>query len=98
MTENLEQIKRAIEIETQYRYIDIHGKTQPFSSFIKNEAKKFYKKSKKNPKWAVIIENFEQYPFASVTDRRKSIDLLIKAIKSDISAACCCITRLGCYT
>ncbi len=86
MTENLEQIKRAIEIETQYRYIDIHGKTQPFSSFIKNEAKKFYKKSKKNPKWAVIIENFEQYPFASVTDRRKSIDLLIKAIKSDISA------------
>ena len=40
MIENLEKIKAAIEIEAKYRYIDIHGKTQSFSSFIKKEAKK----------------------------------------------------------
>ena len=34
MVENLEKIKAAIDIEVKYRYIDIHGKTQKFSSFI----------------------------------------------------------------
>lgn len=47
MVENLEKIKAAIDIEVKYRYIDIHGKTQKFSSFIKKEAQKIYKLSKK---------------------------------------------------
>jgi len=84
MVENLEQIKKAIEVEIKHRYIDIRGKTQSFSNFIKCEAKKNYKLSKKNPKWAVIIEAFEQYPFDSLNERRKTIDRLIKVIKSDI--------------
>lgn len=84
MIDNLEQLKKAIEIEIQYRYIDVHGKTQPFSNFIKSEAKRYYKLSKKNPKWAVIIEAFEHYPFVTVNERRKSIDRLIKVIKSEL--------------
>ena len=44
MVENLDKIKAAIDIEVKYRYIDIHGKTQKFSSFIKGEARKNYKK------------------------------------------------------
>ncbi len=84
MIENLDKIKAAIDIEVKYRYIDIHGKTQNFSSFIKNEAKKNYKKSKKNPRWAVLIEAFEVYPYSSVPDRRKSIEQLIRTIKADI--------------
>lgn len=83
MIDNIEQLKKAIEIEIQYRYIDIHGKTQAFSSFIKNEAKKYYKLSKKNPKWAVIVEAFEHYPFAGLNERRKSIDNLIRVLKSE---------------
>ncbi len=83
MIDNLEQLKKAIEIEMQYKYIDIHGKTQSFSSFIKKEAKKYYKLSRKNPKWAVIAEAFEQYPFVSVNERRRSIDSLIKVLKSE---------------
>lgn len=83
MINNIEQLKKAIEIEIQYRYIDIHGKTQAFSSFIKNEAKKYYKLSKKNPKWAVIAEAFEHYPFAGLNERRKSIDNLIRVLKSE---------------
>ena len=83
MIENLEQLKKAIEIEIQYKFIDIHGKSQSFSSFIKNEAKKYYKLSKKNPKWSLLAEIFEQYPFANVNERRKSIDRLIKVLKSE---------------
>ena len=84
MIENLDKIKAAIDIEVKYRYIDIHGKTKKFSSFIKEEAKKNYKKSKKNPRWAVLVEAFEVYPYASVPDRRKSIEQLIRTIKADM--------------
>ena len=52
MVENLDKIKAAIDIEVKYRYIDIHGKTQNFSSFIKKEAQKNFKKNvKKNKKF-----------------------------------------------
>ncbi len=84
MIDNLDKIKAAIDIEVKYRYIDVHGKTQKFSSFIKNEAKKNYKKSKKNPRWAVVVEAFDVYPYASVPERRKSIEHLIKTIKADL--------------
>lgn len=84
MIENLDKIKAAIDIEVKYRYIDIHGKTQNFSSFIRKEALKNYKKSKKNPRWAVVIESFEVYPYASVPERRKSIEHLIRVIKSEL--------------
>lgn len=84
MVDNLEKIKAAIEIEVKYRYIDIHGRTQTFSSFIKQEAKNNYKKSKKNPRWAVVIEAFEVYPYSSVPERRKAIDHLIRVIKAEL--------------
>ena len=77
------KIKRAIEIEIKHRYIDIHGKTQSFSSFIKNEARKNLKLSKKNPKWEIIFEEFEHYPYATVPERKYAIDKLIKVIKSE---------------
>ena len=84
MVENLDKIKAAIDIEVKYRYIDIHGKTQKFSSFIKGEARKNYKKSGKNPRWTVVEEAFEVYPYASVPERRKAIEQLVRTIKADI--------------
>lgn len=82
--ENLDKIKAAIDIEVKYRYIDVHGKKQTFSSFIKQEAQKNYKKSRKNPRWAILVEAFDVYPYASISERRKSIDRLIKVIKTDL--------------
>ena len=82
--ENLDKIKLAIEVEVKHRYIDIHGKTQPFSKFITSEAKKNYKVSKKNPKWAVMIEAFEHYPYSSVPERKRAIEQLIKVIRSEV--------------
>lgn len=84
MIDDLDKFKAAIDVEVKHRYIDIHGKTQSFSKFITSEAKKYYKLSKKNPKWAVIAETFEHYPFASVPERRRSIEHLVKVLKSEI--------------
>ncbi len=83
--ENLEKIKLAIDVEVKHRYINIHGKKQSFSDFIKKEAQKNYKNSKKNPKWAIMVETFEHYPFASVTERRRSIERLIKVIRAELA-------------
>ena len=82
--ENLEQIKKAIDVEVKHRYIDIHGKKETFSTFIKKEAIKNYKSSKKSPKWAIMVETFEHYPYDSVPERRRAIERLIKVIKSEI--------------
>lgn len=83
--ENLEKIKLAIDVEVKHRYINIHGKKQSFSDFIKKEAQKNYKSSKKNPKWAIMVETFEHYPFASVPERRRSIERLIKIIRAELA-------------
>ena len=42
------------------------------------------KKLKKNPRWEVVIESFEHYPYASITERRKAIEHLIRVIRADI--------------
>ena len=85
MIEDLEKLKLAIDVEVKHRYIDIRGKTQCFSKFIMSEANKYYKLSKKNPKWQVISETFAHYPFASVPERRRSIEHLVKVIKSELA-------------
>lgn len=87
MIEDLEKLKLAIDVEVKHRYIDIHGKTKCFSKFIISEANKYYKLSKKNPKWQVIAETFAHYPVASVPERRRSIEHLVKVIRSEINQA-----------
>ncbi|MBP3821371.1 ATP-dependent DNA helicase RecG [bacterium] len=84
MLENLDRIRQAIEIETKHRYIDIRGREQTFSNFIKSEIKKEVKKNKNNPRWEVLLEAFDVYPYVSVPERRRSISHLIKVIKSEL--------------
>lgn len=79
--ENLDKIKKAIEVEVKHRYIDIRGQSQTFSQFIKSEARKIYKTSGKNPRWGVIMETFDGYRCFDVNDRRKAIERLVKVIK-----------------
>ncbi len=82
--ENLDKIKQAIDIEIKYRYIDIHGRSQTFSSFIRGEIKKNLKKFPKDTLWQVLREAFDVYPYVSIMERRKSIERLIKAIKLEL--------------
>ncbi len=81
--ENLDKIKQAIEIEAKYRYIDIQGNTKCFSQFIKGVIKKNIKTSK-NPRWKVLYETFDVYPYSSVPERQKAISHLIKTIKLEL--------------
>ena len=81
--ENLEQIKKAIDVEVKYQYININGKTKSFSSFICSELRKEIKVSK-NPKWKILLEHFLKYPMDSLSQRKKSLEKLVRVIKSDI--------------
>ena len=81
--DNLEQIKKAIEIEVKYKYININGKTRNFSSFICSELKKEIKISQ-NPKWQILLEHFQRYQMDTMPQRKKSLEKLISVIKSDI--------------
>ncbi len=80
--DNLEQIKKAIEIEIKYKYININGKTKSFSSYICSELVKEIKKSK-NPKWKILLEQFKHYKMDVLPQRKKAIERLISVIKSD---------------
>lgn len=90
---NLEQIKKAIEIEIKYKYININGRTGNFSSFICSVLKKKIKDSK-NPKWKILLEHFERYQTDTLPQRKKSLDRLISVIKSDILQKENCDTKI----
>lgn len=80
--DNLEQVKKAIEIEVKHKYINISGKNQNFSSFICSVIKKEIKLYPDNPKWKVILEHFERYAIETLPIRKKSIERLIAIIKT----------------
>lgn len=82
--ENLEQIKKAIEIEVKYKYININGKSRSFASFICSELRKEIKKNKA-PKWQVLLEHFERYSMDTLPQRKKSLERLVNVIKSEIA-------------
>lgn len=85
MFENLDQIKQAIEIERKHQFINIRGKNLTFSRFIKGEVLKFYKESKKNPKWKILLETFDLYATDSMPLRKKAIDRLIAVINYELN-------------
>ncbi len=80
--DNLEQIKKAVEIEVKYKYININGKTRSFSSFICSELRKEIKSSQ-NPKWKVLLEHFERYSSDTLPQRKKSLERLVNVIKTE---------------
>ncbi len=82
--ENLDQLRQAVEIEIKYGYIDIKGKTQVFSKFLRSELLKEYKATK-NPKWKILLEDFERYPLESMPVRRKILSRFCKAMKQELT-------------
>ena len=84
MDSNIEQIKKAIEIEAKFKYTDIRGKTKNFSSFMRDEIKKFIKTSTIPERWKFVLAHFEHYSMDTLPQRKKTIEYLINAIKSEI--------------
>lgn len=80
--DNLEQVKKAVEIEVKHKYININGKSKSFSSFICSVLRKEIKLYPENPKWKVLLEHFERYPMETVPSRKKSIERFVSVVKA----------------
>lgn len=82
--ENLDQIRQAVEIEIKYGYIDIKGKTQVFSKYLRSEILKEYKATK-NPKWLILLDDMERYSLESMPVRRKILSRFCKFMKQELN-------------
>ncbi len=81
---DLEHIKRAIQVEEKYKYIDILGKETSFSGFMLKNLKKIYKYSGKNVKWLPVIESFEHYSMENIFQRKKTINRFVTVLKNEL--------------
>ena len=80
--DNLEQVKKAVEIEVKHRYININGRNRSFASFICSVLRKEIKLYPDNPKWKVLLEHFERYPMETVPARKKSLERFVSVVKN----------------
>lgn len=82
---DLEQIKRAIQVEEKYKYINIMGKELAFSGFMLKQLNLIYKKSKKNTKWLPVIEAFEHYSQENIFQRKRTINRFVTLVKKELN-------------
>ena len=78
---DISQIKRAIEVEEKFKYINIMGKETDFAKFMLKQLRIIYRYSNKNPKWLPVIEAFEHYAHENILQRKRTIQRFITAIK-----------------
>ena len=83
--EDLELIKKAINVEVKHKYINIRGKKQNFSDFMKSHIKKIMKQSAIPERWKVIFQYFDLYSTASMPDRKKYIEYFAKVMRLEMS-------------
>ncbi len=81
--DNLEQVRKAVEIEVKHRYININGKTRTFSSFICSVLRKEIKLHPENPKWKVLLEHFEHYPMETAPSRKRTLERFVSVVKNE---------------
>ncbi len=82
---DLELIKRALNVEIKNKYINIRGKKQYFSDFMKSHIKKIMKESFLPERWKVMLQYFGLYSTASLSDRKKYIEFFIKVLKLELA-------------
>ncbi len=82
---DIAQIKRAIQIEEKYKYINIMGREVDFARFMQRQLNLIYKNSGRNPKWLTVIEAFDHYATENVIQRKKTITLFITQLKKELS-------------
>lgn len=83
--ENLDIIKKAINVEVKNKYINIRGKREYFSSFMCSHIRRILKKSSMPERWKVILKYFEMYSTSSLPDRKIAIEYFIKVLKLEIN-------------
>ena len=83
--EQIELIKKAINVEVKNKYINIRGKKQYFSDFMKTHIRQIMKQSEIPERWKVILQYFNLYSTSSLPDRKKTIEYFIKVMKLELS-------------
>lgn len=71
--QQIQQIKKAIDIELSNSCIDFPGKRSSFSVFITKFAREMYKVPPKDKRWADMVLHFSNYNTMSVAERINSI-------------------------
>lgn len=84
--ENIELIKKAINVEIKNKYINIRGKKQYFSDFMKTHIRKIMKLSSIPERWKVIYKYFDVYSTSSMPDRKRYIEFFIKVLKLELAS------------
>jgi len=79
---DLELIKKAVEVEIKHRYIDIRGKKCKFSQFVMDEIRNFMKSDPKNSKWKYLYSTFEMYSVSDLPARMKAVKHLVKSMQN----------------
>ena len=71
--ENSDAIKKALEIETKNKYINIDGKTKPFSQFMLGEVRKIVRLFPKSSKWKNMYNIFDIYHLLNTDERKNAL-------------------------
>ncbi len=82
---DIELIKKAVELEEKYKYIDLEGRENTFSGFMLKQIKQIYKNSHKDIKWLAVMEAFEHYPMETMMQRKKSVIRFISLLKKELN-------------
>lgn len=92
---DLELIKKAINVEVKNKYINIRGKKQNFSDFMKTYIKKIIKESAIPERWKVILQYFNMYSTSSMPDRKKYIEYFSKVMRLELKQQSDTVTPEG---
>ncbi|MBR3890001.1 hypothetical protein IKJ53_05745, partial [bacterium] len=82
--ENLELLKKAINVEIDNKYINIRGKKQYFAEFMMTYIRKYIKTSHMPERWKSVLECFNLYSNSSYIERKKYVDIFIKVLKQEL--------------
>ena len=80
---DIAHIKRAIEVEEKFKYINLMGKELDFAKFMLKQLRLIYKLSNKNAKWLPVIEAFEHYSHENILQRKRTIQRFITTLISE---------------
>lgn len=84
--ENLEVIKKAINVEIKNKYINIRGRKQYFSDFMVSHIRRHIKVSPTPERWKAILEYFKIYSTSSYIERKKYVEFFIKVLKQELNS------------
>ena len=83
--ENLELLKKAINVEIDNKYINIRGKKHYFAEFMMSYIRKYIKTSHSPERWKSVLECFNLYSNSSYIERKKYVEIFIKVLKQELS-------------